>query len=95
MDANGPPRDAGEPAGDDLERLEWLSARLRELSSRVSLLDFGRPYRDTARRQTLRRIKVQLRTVQTRLSTVRRSLDEQPGDSGPLLAAAAEIICRI
>lgn len=81
MDANGGTRRADEPSGDDLERLEWLSARLRELSSRISLLDYGRPYRDTARRQTLRRIRVQLRTVETRLSALRRSLDEHPGDS--------------
>lgn len=82
MDANGGTQHVDEPSGDDLERLEWLSVRLRELSSRISLLDFGRPYRDTARRQTLRRIRVQLRTVETRLSTLRRSLDEHPGDRG-------------
>ncbi|MEJ7716521.1 MAG: hypothetical protein ACR2LY_01810 [Thermoleophilaceae bacterium] len=80
MKANGGTRSADEPSGDDLERLEWLSVRLQELSSRISLLDFGRPYRDTARRQTLKRIRVQLRTVERRLSTLRRSLDEHPGD---------------
>lgn len=71
-----------ERLGDDLARLDWLSVRLRELSSRITLLNLGRPYRDTARAQTLRRLRAQLRGVEARLFDLRQSLDADPGDGG-------------